>query len=168
MQWCKAIGATVIGTAGSAAKIDLALAHGADHILNYADATWPDQVRALNGGRGLEVAYDGVGKATFDGSMRCLARRGWLVVYGGASGPVPPVDPLALMRAGSLILTRPTLFDYVPDTDELDRASEALFSMILSGGLKPQIGQRFPLRDAAGAHRALEARETVGSTLLIP
>ena len=100
--------------------------------------------------------------------MKSLARRGSMVVYGNASGPVPPVDPLALMRGGSLILTRPTLFDYVPDTPTLDEAAAALFDKIASGAVKPQIGQSFALRDAAGAHRALEARETVGSTLLIP
>ncbi len=100
--------------------------------------------------------------------MACLARRGWMVFYGGASGPVPPIDPLALMRGGSLILTRPTLFDYVPDTAALDAGAEALFGMIASGRVKPQIGQRFALGAAADAHRALEARETVGSTLLIP
>ncbi len=168
VQWAKAIGATVIGTAGSKAKQDLAREHGADHVLDYADSSWPDQVRALTGGRGVDVAYDAVGKATVDGSMKSLAKRGWLICYGGASGPVPPIDPLALMRGGSLVLTRPTLFDYIADTGEMDAAAEALFAMLKSGALKPQIGQRFALTDASEAHRALEARETVGSTLLIP
>ena len=168
VQWAKAIGATVIGTAGSKAKQDLAREHGADHVLDYADSSWPDQVRALTGRRGVDVAYDAVGKATVDGSMKSLAKRGWLICYGGASGPVPPIDPLTLMRGGSLVLTRPTLFDYIADTGEMDAAAEALFAMLKSGALKPQIGQRFALTDASEAHRALEARETVGSTLLIP
>jgi NADPH2:quinone reductase len=168
VQWAKAIGATVIGTAGSDAKADLARGHGADHVLDYADPAWPNQVRALTGGAGVNVVYDAVGKATIDGSMKSLKKRGWLVVYGGASGPIPPIDPLALMRCGSLVLTRPTLFDYIADTRELDAAAEALFAMLKSGALKPQIGQRFDLTDAADAHRALEARRTVGSSLLIP
>jgi NADPH2:quinone reductase len=168
VQWAKTIGATVIGTTGSGAKADLARGHGADHVLNHGDPSWPDQVRALTGGAGVNVAYDAVGKTTVDGSMKSLAKRGWLIVYGGASGPVPPIDPLALMRGGSLVLTRPTLFDYIAETRELDAAAEALFAMLKSGAVKPQIGQRFALKDAAAAHRALEARQTVGSTLLIP
>lgn len=168
VQWAKAIGATVIGTTGSGAKADLARGHGADHVLNHGDPSWPDQVRALTGGAGVNVAYDAVGKTTVDGSMKSLAKRGWLIVYGGASGPVPPIDPLALMRGGSLVLTRPTLFDYIAETRELDAAAEALFAMLKSGAVKPQIGQRFALKDSAAAHRALEARQTVGSTLLIP
>jgi NADPH2:quinone reductase len=168
VQWAKAVGATVIGTAGSPAKADLARAHGADHVLDYADSTWPEQVRAWTGGGGVAVAYDGVGKTTAEGSLKSLAKRGWLVIYGGASGPVAPIDPLALMRGGSLILTRPTLFDYAGETAELDAAAEALFDVLRSGAVKPDIGQRFPLKDAADAHRALEARRTTGSTLLIP
>jgi NADPH2:quinone reductase len=168
VQWAKAIGATVIGTAGSPAKADLARSHGADHVLDYGDAAWPEQLRALTGGAGAHVAYDGVGKSTMEGSMKSLARRGWLIVYGGASGPAPAVDPLALMRGGSLVLTRPTLFDYIAQTAELDAAAEALFAVLGSGAVKPQIGQRYALKEAADAHRALEARQTVGSTLLIP
>ena len=168
VQWAKALGAVVIGTAGSPAKIDLARTHGADHVLDYADPTWPDQVRALTDGRGVAVAYDGVGKSTAEGSLKSLAKRGWLVIYGGASGPVAPIDPLALMRGGSLIMTRPTLFDYTSETAELDAAADALFGMLRSGAVKPEIGRRFALKDAAEAHRALEARLTTGSTLLIP
>jgi NADPH2:quinone reductase len=158
----------VIGTAGSDAKLELARRHGADHVLPYGDAAWPDTVRDLTGGRGVDVAYDGVGKATVEGSMKTLTKRGWLIVYGAASGPSPPIDPLALMRGGSLFMTRPTLFDYIAATSELDAAAQALFGMLASGAVKPEIGQRFALKDAAQAHRALEARETIGSTLLIP
>ena len=114
------------------------------------------------------MVYDGVGRDTFDGSLKSLAKRGHLILYGGASGPVPPVDPLALMRGGSLYLTRPTLFDYVAETAELDAAAEALFALMKAGKLKVSIGQRFALKDAADAHRALEGRATTGSTLLIP
>lgn len=168
VQWAKAIGATVIGTAGSPAKADQARAHGADHVLDYADPAWPDQVRNLTGGRGVDVAYDSVGKTTAEGSMKSLAKRGWLIIFGGASGPAPAIDPLNLMRGGSLIMTRPTLFDYIAETAELDDAAEALFAVLKSGAVKPDIGQRFALKDAADAHRALEARQTTGSTLLIP
>lgn len=168
VQWAKAIGATVIATAGSAGKLSIARDHGADHLVSYAEADWADQVRALTQGEGVEVVYDGVGKATFEGSLKSLAKRGFLVLYGGASGPVPPVDPLVLMRGGSLYLTRPTLFDYAADTRELDEAAEALFALIGDGKLKVTVGQRFALRDAADAHRALEGRQTTGSTLLVP
>jgi NADPH2:quinone reductase len=168
VQWAKAVGATVIATAGSPEKLKIAKEHGADHVVSYAEADWTKQVWALTGGEGVNVVYDGVGKDTFDGSLKSLAKRGFLVLYGGASGPVSPVDPLALMRGGSLYLTRPTLFDYAADTQEFDEAAEALFGMMRDGKLKVTIGQRFALKDAADAHRALEGRQTTGSTLLIP
>jgi NADPH2:quinone reductase len=168
VQWAKALGTTVIGTAGSSDKADLARAHGADHVLDYAQASWSAQVRELTGGRGVDVAYDSVGRTTAEGSMKSLAKRGWLIIFGGASGPAPAIDPLDLMRSGSLVLTRPTLFDYIAETAELDTAADALFEVLKSGAVKPDIGQRFPLADAAAAHRALEARLTTGSTLLIP
>jgi len=167
-QWAKAIGATVIATAGSPEKMELARGHGADHVLSYGGADWPDRVRALTDGQGVQVAYDGVGKATAEGSMKALAKRGFLIIYGGASGPAPSFDPLALMRGGSLYLTRPTLFDYAADTPEMDEAAEALFTVMKSGAVAVQVGQRFALADAADAHRALEGRQTTGSTLLIP
>jgi NADPH2:quinone reductase len=168
VQWARHIGATVIATAGAPDKLAIAQAHGAHHVLTYDRPSWPDQVRELTDGRGVSVVYDGVGKATFDGSLKSLARRGTLIVYGGASGPAPPVDPLALMRGGSLYLTRPTLFDYTADTAELDAAAAELFAVIASGAVKVAIGQRFALKDAADAHRALEGRATHGSTVLIP
>jgi NADPH2:quinone reductase len=167
-QWARAIGATVIATASSPEKRGLARGHGADHVLNYGAADWSDQVRVLTGGQGVQVAYDGVGKATAEGSMKALAKRGYLIIYGGASGPAPSFDPLALMRGGSLYLTRPTLFDYVADTGEMDEAAEALFAVMKSGAVTARIGQRFALADAANAHRALEGRQTTGSTLLMP
>jgi NADPH2:quinone reductase len=167
-QWAKAQGATVIATAGSAEKLKIAGEHGADHLVSYAEADWPEQVRALTDGEGVAVVYDGVGKSTFDGSLKSLARRGTLVLYGGASGPAPAMDPLALMRGGSLYLTRPTLFDYSATTAELDAAAKALFDLMGDGRVKVTVGQRFALKDAADAHRALEGRRTTGSTLLIP
>ncbi len=168
VQWAKSIGATVIATAGSPEKMQIARDQGADHVVSYDQTDWPEKVRALTGGKGVHVVYDGVGKATFDGSLKSLAKRGWLILYGGASGPVAPVDPLVLMRGGSLVLTRPTLFDYSADTAELDAAAQALFAVMKSGDVKVAIGQRFALKDAADAHRALEGRATTGSTLLIP
>ncbi len=152
-QWAKALGATVIATAGSADKLRIAGENGADHLIDYADAGWVDRVRTLTDGEGVEVVYDGVGKDTFDGSLKSLAKRGSSRLYGGASGPVPPVDPLALMRGGSLYLTRPTLFDYAATTAELDAAAKAMFALMRDGKLKVSIGQRFALRDAADAHR---------------
>ena len=167
-QWAKHLGAVVIGTAGSQAKADEARAHGCDHVILYREEDVPTCVRDLTEGRGVRIAYDSVGKATLEGSMASLARRGTLVSFGNASGPPPAVDPLALMRAGSLYLTRPSLADYVATTEELDAAASALFGVITSGAVKIGIGQRFALKDAAEAHRALESRETRGSTILIP
>jgi NADPH2:quinone reductase len=168
VQWAKALGATVIATAGSDEKLKIAAGNGADHFVNYAKPDWADQIHALTDGKGVDVVYDGVGQSTFDGSLKSLARRGMLVLYGGASGPVAPVDPLLLMRGGSLFLTRPTLFDYTASTAELDAAAKAMFEMMRDGKLKVSVGQRFALKDAADAHRALEGRQTTGSTLLIP
>jgi NADPH2:quinone reductase len=168
VQWAKALGATVIATAGSPDKMKIAEAHGADHVVSYEQADWADKVRALTSGKGVSVVYDGVGKATWEGSLKSLAKRGVFILYGGASGPVPPVDPLALMRGGSLYMTRPTLFDYVAETTELDEAAQDLFALMKAGKLTVSIGQRFALKDAADAHRALEGRATTGSTLLIP
>jgi NADPH2:quinone reductase len=168
VQWAKALGARVIAAVGSPDKAAAALALGADDAVLYEADGWPDHVRALTGGKGVDVVYDGVGRATAEGSLQSLARRGWLIVYGAASGPAPPIDPLALMRGGSLVFTRPGLFDYTAETAELDAAAEALFAVLRTGAVKPQIGQRFALKDTAQAHRALEARSTSGATLLIP
>ena len=167
-QWLKHVGATVIGTAGSPEKLALAQKNGCAHIIDYTKEDVAKRVREITGGKGVPVVYDGVGKDTFDGSLKSLAKRGHLVLYGGASGPVAPVDPLALMRGGSLYLTRPTLFDYAATTAELDTAAKAMFALMRDDKLKVSIGQRFALKDAADAHRALEARQTTGSTLLIP
>ncbi|MDP1630127.1 MAG: quinone oxidoreductase [Caulobacter sp.] len=167
-QWAKALGATVIATVGSADKAGLARANGANEVILYRDEDVAARVTAITGGGGVRVVYDGVGAATFEASLNSLGRRGMLVSYGNASGPAPAIAPLRLSRGGSLFLTRPTLFDYVATTQELDESAGALFEVIRSGAVKIAIGQTFPLARARQAHEALEARETTGSTLLIP
>ncbi len=168
VQWAKALGARVIGTAGDASKAALAQANGADETILYRDQDVAERVKAITGGQGVRVVYDGVGAATFQGSLDSLGRRGTMVTYGNASGPVPPVAPLELSKRGSLHLTRPTLFDYVATTEELDESAGALFEVIASGAVKIEIGQTFPLAETRLAHEALEARGTTGSTLLLP
>lgn len=167
-QWAKAIGATVIGTVGSEAKAELARAHGCDHIVFYDREDVAGRVRSLTGGRGVPVVYDSVGAATFEASLASLARRGTLVLFGNASGPAPPFDPLRLSRGGSLYVTRPTLFDYVATVEDLDESAAALFEVIRSGRVRIEIGQTWPLDQVRQAHEALESRKTTGSTLLIP
>lgn len=168
VQWLKAIGAVVIATVGSEEKAALVRGLGADHTILYRDQDVAAEVKRITGGKGVPVAYDSVGKDTFEGTLGSLARRGWFVSFGNASGPVPPVDPLRLMRGGSLVFTRPTLFDYASTTEELDASAAALFEMIASGKVKIEIGQTFPLAQARQAHEALESRATVGASLLIP
>ena len=168
VQWAKHLGARVIGTAGSEAKAELARGHGADHVILYRDQDVAAEVRRLTDGQGVPVAYDSVGAATFEGTLGSLARRGMFVSFGNASGPVPPFAPLRLSQAGSLFFTRPTMFDYTATTEELDESAGALFDVIKSGAVKIDIGQTFALGDARRAHEALEGRETVGASLLIP
>lgn len=168
VQWARALGARVIGTAGSTDKAALARAAGCEEVILYREEDVAARVRDLTGGAGVRVVYDGVGKETFEGSLNSLGRRGMLVSFGNASGPAPAVEPLRLSRGGSLFLTRPTLFDYVATTAELDDSAAALFAVIASGAVKVEIGQTFPLAQARQAHEALEARRTTGSTLLIP
>ena len=167
-QWAHAIGAVVIGCVGSQDKAELARVNGCDHVLLYKDEDVAARVREITAGEGVRVAYDGVGKASFEASLASLGRRGVLVSYGNASGPAPAVEPLRLSRGGSLYLTRPTLFDYVATTGELDASAEALWGAIGSGAVRVEIGAEFPLAEARRAHETLEAGETVGSTLLIP
>jgi NADPH:quinone reductase len=167
-QWAKAIGATVIGCVGNEGKADLARSHGCDHVILYKSEDVAARVREITDGEGVRVSYDGVGKASFEASLKSLGRRGMLVTYGNASGPVPPVEPLALSRGGSLFLTRPTLFDYVATPDELDACAAAVFEVIQSGAVKIEIGREYPLREVRKAHEDLQAGETVGSQVLIP
>lgn len=167
-QWLNAIGATVIGTVGSEEKAELAQANGCSHTILYREEDFSARVNEITDGEGVPVVYDSVGKATFMGSIDCLKRRGLMVTFGNATGPVDPVPPGLLAQKGSLMLTRPTLMDYVATRTELEQSTGRVFEMIGSGKIKPQINQRFALKDAADAHRALEARSTSGQTILIP
>lgn len=167
-QWLKAIGAVVIATVGSEAKAEKARALGADHVILYREQDVAAEVRRITGGKGVPVAYDSVGKDTFDGTLASLARRGLFVSFGNASGPVPPFPPARLAQGGSLYLTRPTLFDYIVTTEELDESAALVFGMVASGKIDIEIGQTFPLADARAAHKALESRATIGASLLIP
>jgi len=166
-QWAKALGATVIGTVGSDEKAELARAHGCDHPIVYTRQDFVAEVDRITEGRKLPVVYDSIGRDTFMQSIDCLAPRGMMVSFGNASGPVDPISPSLLAQKGSLFLTRPTLFNYIAAREELEQASSELFDMVASGKVKIEIKQRFALEDAAEAHRALEARKTTGSTVLI-
>ncbi len=165
-QWAKAIGATVIGTVSSDAKAVLARAHGCDHPIVTSRDDFVAEVLRITNGKKLPVVYDSVGKDSFVRSLDCLQRRGMLVSFGQASGPVTDFQPGMLAQKGSLYLTRPTLYDYIATRPELEASSAALFAMIRAGKVRIEIGQRFALSDAASAHRALEARQTIGSTIL--
>ena len=165
-QWASALGATVIGTVSTEAKAELARAHGCAHPILYTRQDFAAEVARLTAGQKLPVVYDSVGKATFLKSLDCLRVRGLMVSFGNASGPVEPFSPLVLSRKGSLFLTRPTLFDYIATRPELEEAASDLFDVVGSGKVKIEANQRFPLAKAADAHRALEARETTGSTIL--
>jgi NADPH2:quinone reductase len=167
-QWAHAIGAVVIGCVGSEGKAELARSHGCDHVILYKSQDVAARVREITSDQGVRVSYDGVGKASFEASIKSLGRRGMLVTYGNASGPVPPFEPLVLSRNGSLFLTRPTLFDYVVTTEELDASAAALFEVIRSGAVKIEIGHQYALKDVQQAHKDLQAGETFGSQLLIP
>ena len=168
VQWLKAAGATVIGTTGNEAKAALARAAGADHVLLAGDPDLAGRVRALTGGEGVRVTFDGVGKATFATSLDSTARRGLVISFGNASGAVGAVDFAILARKGSLFATRPTLFDYYVTPAERQAGAARLFDMLRSGKVSVTIGQRYALEDVRGAHEDLEARRTTGSTLLIP
>jgi NADPH2:quinone reductase len=165
-QWAAALGATVIGTVSSDAKAELARAHGCHHPIVYTRQDFVAEVDRLTAGARLPVVYDSVGRDTFLKSLDCLQRRGLMVSFGQSSGPVELFAPGLLAQKGSLFLTRPTMFDYVHGRDELERSAAALFDAVRSGKVKVDIRQRFPLADAAEAHRALEARKTSGSTIL--
>lgn len=166
-QWAKALGATVIGTVSTEEKAEIARAHGCDHPVVYTREDFAAEVARITGGARLPVVYDSVGRDTFLKSLDCLAPRGLMVSYGNASGPPDPIAPGLLAQKGSLFLTRPTLFHYIAERDELEQSAGELFAMVGSGRLHIDVGQRFPLRDAAEAHRALESRSTSGSTILI-
>jgi len=168
VQWAKALGAVVIATVGSEAKAARVRELGADHVILYRDQDVAAEVRRITDGKGVPVAYDAVGKDTFEGTLKSLARRGLFVSFGNASGPPPPIEARQLMLNGSLFFTRPTMGDYQATTAELDASAEALFDMIGSGKIQIEIGQTFPLADARKAHEALESRNTIGASLLVP
>lgn len=166
-QWLRHLGVRVIGVVSTPAKAALAKAHGCTEVLLTSDDI-AARARELTDGQGVKVVYDSVGKVTFEASLASLAKRGLFVSFGNASGPVEPFAPSRLQRAGSLFLTRPTLFDYTATTEELDLSSGALFEVIRIGAVKVEIGAERPLSEIRQAHEALEARQTTGATILIP
>jgi NADPH2:quinone reductase len=168
VQMCKLIGAQVIGTAGSEEKVALARGAGADHVINYTTEDFEIETKRLTNDQGVNVVYDGVGKTTFAKDLNVLRPRGYLVLFGGSSGPVPAFDLLELSKHGSLFVTRPTLQHYVASREELESRSNDLFQMILRQDLKLRIHKPYPLADAQQAHRDLEGRKTTGKLLLVP
>ncbi len=167
-QWAKALGATVIGTVSTEAKAELARQHGCDHVIFYTRENIVQRVRAVTGGEGVAVVYDGVGKDTFMASLDCLRPRGMMATFGNASGAVPPFDPLLLTQKGSLFLTRPKLADYTTKREELLALGDELFDVVQRGKVRIEVNQTYALADAASAHRDLEARKTTGSTIFLP
>ena len=167
-QWAKALGATVIGTVGSEDKARLARAHGCDHVINYSTEDFAARVREITNGKGVDVVYDGVGKATFEKSLDCLRPRGLMVSFGNASGVVTIPDITLLSRKGSLYVTRPTGVHYLNQRSDLLAGANLLFDAVASGAITVEINKTFPLAKAADAHRALENRQTTGSVILIP
>ena len=166
-QWLKHLGATVIGTVGSAEKAELAKANGCDHTINYTTENFVERVAEITGGAGVPVVYDAVGLATWEGSLDCLARRGMMVIFGNASGMVPSIDPMVLNQKGGLYLTRPSIVHYTATRDELVGTANELFEVIGTGAVKIAARQTYALKDAAQAHRDLERRKTTGSTVLL-
>lgn len=168
-QWARALGATVIGTVSTPDKAELAHANGCEHVLTgVAPADLPAQVRALTGGRGVRVVYDGIGRDTFMASIDSLAPLGMMVSYGNASGPAPAIEPGLLAQKGSLFLTRPTLFHYIAARTDLVAAADELFARVLDGTIRINVRQRHALQHSARAHEELAARRTTGSTILLP
>jgi NADPH:quinone reductase len=166
-SWLKHLGITVIGTVGSPQKGELARQHGCAHIILYRDEDIAARVRDITSGQKCRAVFDSVGADTMTASLDSAARRGLVVSFGNASGPPPPIAPAELAKRGSLMFTRPTLFDYVASVEELDTAAAALFSLVGKGIINPVIGARFALEDAAQAHKDLEARKTTGSTIFV-
>jgi NADPH2:quinone reductase len=166
-QWAKQLGAIVIGTVSSERKAAIARAHGCDHPIVYTREDFAERVRAITGGQGVPVVYDSVGRATFEGSLRCLRRRGVMASFGEASGDPDPMPPRRLGQLGSIYLTHPSLSNYTSTREELLAAANDLFAMVLSGRIKIEISKTYPLQDAPRAHADMESRSTVGSVVLI-
>lgn len=167
-QWARTIGATVIGTVGSEQKVNAARRNGCNEVLLYRDIDLPAAVKELTAGKGVDVVYDSVGKDTFNMSLQSLKRRGMMVSFGNASGAVPDFPPLLLTQMGSLYLTRPSLFDYVADTEEQQFLADSMFELVCNGDISIQINHKFSLEDAALAQQTLESGLTTGSTILLP
>ncbi len=167
-QWAKHLGATVIGTVGSREKAEIARAHGCDHPIVYTEEDFAERVKEITGGEGVAVVYDGVGQATFSKSLDCLRPRGLMVSFGNASGPVENFNLGILNQKGSLYVTRPSLFHYTGTRAELEACAGDVIDVVRRGILRIEVEQRFPLEQAAEAHRALESRRTIGATVLIP
>jgi len=167
-QWARALGVTMIGTVGSAEKAALALHNGCTHVINYNEENFTARVKEITQGRGVSVVYDSIGKDTFFGSLDCLAPLGTMVSFGNASGPVPDFNLSELASRGSLFITRPSLMSYTAKRADLESMSAELFMMLESGQLTVNIHQRYALADVAQAHRDLEARNTTGSSILLP
>jgi NADPH2:quinone reductase len=167
-QWAKALGATVIGTVGSADKAELARAHGCDHPILYREEDFVARVKEITGGSGVAAVYDSVGKDTFMKSLDCIRRHGMMVLFGSASGNVEPFNLALLAAKGSLFVTRPTLMTYTAERADLVAIAGELFDMVTSGKVRIEVNQSYPLAETAQAHRDLEARKTTGSTVLIP
>jgi NADPH:quinone reductase len=168
VQMARAVGARVIGTASSPEKAQFARAAGAEEVIVFTEQDFEFEVKRLTGGKGVDVVYDGVGKATFDKNLNVMRLRGMLVLYGMSSGPVPPVDPARLSEKGSLYMARTTLAHFTATREELLARTSALFKMIEHGNLTMRIGKTYPLAEAAQAHRDMEGRQLVGKQLLIP
>jgi len=168
MQMGREIGARLIGTVGNEEKAGLARQAGADEVIIYTQQDFEAETKRLTDNKGVDVVYDGVGQTTFEKGLNLLRPRGYMVLFGGASGPVPPFDPIKLSQKGSLFLTRPSLLHYIATREELEQRSSDVFNMILAGKLKLRISQVYRLEEAQQAHRDLEARKTTGKILLEP
>jgi NADPH2:quinone reductase len=167
VPWANALGARVIGVVSTADKAELARGYGCSEVILSSEDV-PARVKALTGGKGVPASYDSVGKTSADASLKSLRPRGWWLSYGNASGPVDPIPPLRLSQGGSLVMTRPTLNTFVSTRADLERGAAALWGAMRSGAVKADVRQRFALKDAAEAHKALESRKTTGATVLIP
>lgn len=167
-QWASHLGATVIGTVGSAEKAELALANGCTHVINYRRENFVERVREITGGKGCDVVYDGIGKDTYPGSLDCLKPFGLWVSFGNSSGKIDNFDLGLLAAKGSLFVTRPTLFTYTAKRADLVASANALFDVVAAGKVKISVNQTYPLAEAETAHRDLEGRKTTGSTVLLP
>jgi NADPH2:quinone reductase len=167
-QWLQLLGATAIGTVGSADKVQIAKAHGYAHVIHNESEDFVARVQEITGGRRCDVVYDSVGNDTWRGSLKCLKLRGMFVCFGQSSGPIADFKFLDLATGGSLFATRPMLFDYIKTHADLQARAHDLFARLAAGEIKAHVGQQMPLRDAAAAHRALASRRTVGATVLIP